>query len=67
MIMSGFMQRLLAKVRNGILRESGQDLVEYALLAALVAFGATAALRTLGTGLNHAFTNISSTLSSSLT
>lgn len=65
--MSGFMQRLLAKVRNGILRESGQDLVEYALLAALVAFGATAALRTLGTGLNHAFTNISSTLSSSLT
>jgi len=47
--------------------ESGQDLVEYALLVALVAFGATAALKTLGTGINHAFTNISSTLASSLT
>jgi Flp pilus assembly pilin Flp len=33
----------------------------------LVAFSATLALKNLGTGLNHAFTNISSTLSSSLT
>jgi pilus assembly protein Flp/PilA len=48
-------------------REEGQDLVEYALVVALVAFGATAAIKSLGTGLNHAFTNISSTLASSLT
>jgi pilus assembly protein Flp/PilA len=48
-------------------REEGQDLVEYALIVALVAFGATAALQTLGSGLNSALTNISSTLASSLT
>ena len=46
--------------------EEGQDLVEYALVVALVAFGATAALQSLGTGINNAFTNISSTLASSL-
>jgi pilus assembly protein Flp/PilA len=47
-------------------REDGQDLVEYALVVALVAFGATAALQQLGAGLNTAFSNISSTLASSL-
>ncbi|MGB6690366.1 MAG: Flp family type IVb pilin [Terracidiphilus sp.] len=47
--------------------QEGQDLVEYALVVALVAFGATAALQTLGQGLNSAFTTISNTLASSLT
>jgi pilus assembly protein Flp/PilA len=47
--------------------QEGQDLVEYALVVALVAFGATAALQTLGSGLNSAFTTISTTLASSLT
>jgi Flp pilus assembly pilin Flp len=55
------------KLQTWMLREGGQDLVEYAFVVALVAFGATASLKTLGTGLNHAFTNISSTLASSLT
>jgi pilus assembly protein Flp/PilA len=48
-------------------RQDGQDLVEYALTVALIAFGATVALQNLGSGLNSAFTNISSTLASSLT
>jgi pilus assembly protein Flp/PilA len=56
----------LIKAESLIASEDGQDLVEYALVVALVAFGATASLKTLGTGLNHAFTNISSTLASSL-
>jgi len=59
--------RSLFRVQSLLAREDGQDLVEYALVVALVAFGATAALKLLGTGLNHAFTNISSTLASSLT
>ena len=65
------MNRLLMKLQFMILtwaqKEDGQNLVEYALVVALVAFGATTAMRTLGTGLNHAFSQISSTLSSSLT
>ena len=65
--MNTLMIKLYFKIQDWIAREEGQDLVEYALVVALVAFGATAALKTLGTGLNRAFTNISSTLSSSLT
>jgi Flp pilus assembly pilin Flp len=34
---------------------------------ALIAFGATLAMQSLGSGLNSAFTQISATLSSSLT
>lgn len=57
----------LSFLRSFAVREDGQDLVEYALMVALIAFGATVALQNLGTGLNAAFTAISSTLSSSLT
>jgi len=57
----------LDSVRSLMVEQSGQDLVEYALVVALVAFGATAALQQLGVGLNVAFSQISSTLNSSLT
>jgi pilus assembly protein Flp/PilA len=54
------------KFQDLMSREEGQDLVEYALVVALVAFGATVGMKTLASGLNTAFTTISSTLSSSL-
>lgn len=38
--------------------ESGQGLVEYLLILALVAFAATAGMTTLASGLNSAFTRI---------
>jgi pilus assembly protein Flp/PilA len=60
---SSLLHRLLVLLNS----QEGQDLVEYALVVALVAFGATAALQTLGSGLNSAFTTISTTLASSLT
>jgi pilus assembly protein Flp/PilA len=60
---SNLLHRLLVLLNS----QEGQDLVEYALVVALVAFGATAALQTLGSGLNSAFTTISTTLASSLT
>ena len=44
--------------------ESGQDLIEYALVAALVALGAVASIRTVGTKLSTAFTYIGTSLSS---
>lgn len=47
-------------------REDGQDLVEYALLVALVAFGAVAGMKALAHGLNTAFNTISTTLSTSI-
>jgi pilus assembly protein Flp/PilA len=65
--MNRWMLKLFVKVQTLTDREEGQGLVEYALIVALVAFGSTIALKNLGLGLNHAFTNISSTLASSLT
>lgn len=65
--MNQLMLKMFVKIQTLMVREEGQDLVEYALVVALVAFGATAALKTLGSGLNSAFTSISSTLASSLT
>ena len=58
--------KLFVKLQDLASREEGQDLVEYALVVALVAFGATAGMKVLATGLNTAFTTISSTLSSAL-
>jgi len=44
--------------------ETGQDLVEYALVLALIAFGCTAGMQALAGGINTAFDTISSTLAS---
>ena len=38
--------------------ESGQDLIEYALVVALIAFAATAGMSTLATDINTAFSNM---------
>ena len=46
--------------------ESGQDLIEYALVAALIALGAITAMRGLATGISTAFNTISSDLTSSV-
>jgi len=54
--------KIYMALHNLASREEGQDLVEYALLVSLIAFGATAGMRALSTGLNHAFSNISTTL-----
>jgi pilus assembly protein Flp/PilA len=42
--------------------ESGQGLVEYLLILALVAFAATAGMNSLATGLNSAFSKIATIL-----
>jgi pilus assembly protein Flp/PilA len=44
--------------------EGGQDLVEYALVLALVTFAATAGMNSLAAGLNLAFSNIAAILNS---
>jgi pilus assembly protein Flp/PilA len=45
--------------------ESGQDLIEYALVAALIAFAAVTTMQTLATNINKAFSKISSQLAAS--
>jgi pilus assembly protein Flp/PilA len=46
--------------------ESGQDLIEYALVAAIIALGATAAMTTLATSIGSAFTKIGTTLTTAV-
>jgi pilus assembly protein Flp/PilA len=53
-------------VRNLLVREEGQDLVEYALVVALIAFGAIAGMSFLAQGINNAFSGISTTLTANV-
>ena len=46
--------------------ESGQDLIEYALVAALIAFGAVVAMGALANDINKAFSTIGGTLNNSM-
>ncbi len=51
----------------GFLRdESGQDLIEYALVAAIIALGATTAMSSLASAISGAFTKIGTSLTSAV-
>jgi pilus assembly protein Flp/PilA len=53
-------------VRRLLYEESGQDLIEYALVAGLIGLGAVASMRTLGNGVGSAFSTVNSRLNSSI-
>jgi pilus assembly protein Flp/PilA len=56
--------KIYIQLQNLVSHQEGQDLVEYALVVALVAFGATTGMKSLATGLTAAFHGISTTLGS---
>jgi pilus assembly protein Flp/PilA len=51
--------KLYKKLRRN---DSGQDLIEYALVVALIAFAATAGMSSVAGKINSAFTKIGTTL-----
>ena len=54
-------------ILSGFLRdESGQDLIEYALVAAIIALGATTAMSSLASAISGAFTKIGTSLTSAV-
>jgi pilus assembly protein Flp/PilA len=57
---------LCLTLRNVLDREDGQDLVEYALIVALIALAATAGMNVLATDLSNAFSNIGATITSDI-
>lgn len=61
--MGTILLQLHVKFQDLMSREEGQDLIEYALLAALIALGAVTAMRSLSTGITAIFTTISTNLS----
>ncbi|MGA8742649.1 MAG: Flp family type IVb pilin [Terracidiphilus sp.] len=64
--MNTMLLRVTLYLRALIEEEQGQDLVEYALIVALIAFGAMTGMGYLSKGLNHAFSNIASTLTTNV-
>lgn len=64
--MNDLMLKMYIKMKDLMSREEGQDLVEYALVVALIAFGAVAGMKQLSTEINSAFDAISSDLNSAL-
>jgi pilus assembly protein Flp/PilA len=62
--MNTMLLKLHIAIQNLASREEGQDLVEYALITALLAFGWIAGVKAIATALNGAFSNISGTLGS---
>lgn len=46
--------------------DAGQDMIEYALVAALVGLGAIVSLRSVATGVRNAFTSISTAVTSAV-
>lgn len=60
------MLKLSAKLQTLMLSEEGQDLIEYALVAAIIGLAAVAAMGTLANNISSAFSVIGNKLSSAI-
>ncbi|HEY1208431.1 MAG TPA: Flp family type IVb pilin [Terracidiphilus sp.] len=58
--------KLYVSFQNLISREEGQDLVEYALVVAIIALGATATMKGLAQVISSSFGSISTAFASAL-
>ncbi len=58
--------RICAIIKRLVSQQGGQDLVEYALVVAMIAFAATAGMKKVANGINTAYSNISSQLVSAM-
>jgi pilus assembly protein Flp/PilA len=64
--MNNLLLNMYVKFQNLASSEEGQDLVEYALVVALIAFGATAGMGKLASGINAAFSTVSTKLGAAI-
>jgi pilus assembly protein Flp/PilA len=60
------MNRMLTRATRWVRDDRGQDLIEYALLAALIALAAVVAMTATGTSINDLFNTVSGRLNSSV-
>jgi pilus assembly protein Flp/PilA len=54
--------KLSVKMQTLVMQEEGQDLIEYALVVALIAFAAVTAMKTVAVDINAVFTAIGAAL-----
>jgi pilus assembly protein Flp/PilA len=64
--MNTMLLKLYMKFQDLISREEGQDLIEYALLVALISLAAVAAITGLASNMTKVFTTISSKFASAV-
>jgi pilus assembly protein Flp/PilA len=57
---------LSIKLQNLINREEGQDLIEYALVVAIIALAAVTSMHTLANNINNAFGTIGNNLNNAI-
>ena len=60
------MLNMIARMRTFWVREEGQDLLEYALLVALIALVAVGAITAAGTNVNAIFGSVATKLAAAL-
>jgi pilus assembly protein Flp/PilA len=60
------MMNFMLKLRSIARKDEGQDILEYALLVALIAIGAVVAITAAGTSVQSAFNNIASTIAAAV-
>ena len=58
------MKKIMNKVLGKIKKQSGQTLVEYVLIIALIAVAAIVGMKLLGGGINSRFTNVNQIITS---
>ncbi|HXS78055.1 MAG TPA: hypothetical protein VN753_17895 [Terracidiphilus sp.] len=60
------LQALTCFACNLLVREGGQDLVEYSLIFAMIALGSVTGMGYLASGINDVFSTVGSTLTTSV-
>ena len=65
--MEKFLTEQYIRIQTLLADERGQDLIEYALVVALIAFAVVAGMNTVAADINLAFSKIGSKLESTLT
>jgi pilus assembly protein Flp/PilA len=63
--MNALINSICLYVRSFVAQEEGQDLVEYSLVVAMIAFGAITGMGFLATGINTEFSNVAQILTTS--
>ena len=64
--MKDILLKLYIKIQDLLSQEDGQDLVEYALIVALIALACCAGMKSLATAINDGFTTLGTTLTTNL-
>ncbi len=64
--MNNMLRKVYIRIQDLLSRDEGQDVVEYALIVALIALAATAGMKTLATAIDAEFSALGTTISNGL-